>query len=131
MPPRPALISLGVDYRRIPVLAIGNELYCDTSIAVVALEELFPDYSLKGRNWALQTASSFFWIDRQMFKNASGLLDWKSLPAEFIVDRSSYVGNKIDPERMNAAKPLIMSTMRAHIVSFFQYFKHATTFLNV
>lgn len=119
MPPRPALLALGINYRRIPVLSIGNEVYTDTSIAVLALEELFPENSLKGRNWGLQTAASFFWTDRQMFKNASGLLDWESLPAEFIVDRSAYVGGKIDPKKMVAMRPMIMSTMRSHIVSSF------------
>lgn len=118
IPPRPALLALGINYRRIPVLSIGNEVYTDTSIAVLALEELFPENSLKGRNWGLQTSASFFWTDRQMFKNASGLLDWESLPQEFIIDRSAYVGGKIDPKKMAAMRPMIMSTMRSHVVSF-------------
>jgi glutathione S-transferase len=41
--PRPELSSaLGVSYRRIPVLAIGNDVYCDTSLIASALERNFP-----------------------------------------------------------------------------------------
>ena len=43
MPPRPQLSELlGIDYRRIPVLAIGNDAYCDTAIIGTVLERRFP-----------------------------------------------------------------------------------------
>jgi glutathione S-transferase len=80
MPPRPALQSLGVTYRRIPVLAIGNDIIFDTALAIVALEEAFPkSQSLAGRNWALQQASSFYWLDRTVFGAVSSMLPWDVL----------------------------------------------------
>jgi len=44
--PRPALTALGVNYRRIPVLAIGRDVYCDTRLIIAKLEQLFPDGNL-------------------------------------------------------------------------------------
>jgi glutathione S-transferase len=41
--PRPDLKKrLGVNYRRIPVMSIGRDIYCDTLIMLEKLEELFP-----------------------------------------------------------------------------------------
>ena len=37
--PRPEVMDmLGIKYRRIPILAIGNDVYCDTSLIASALE---------------------------------------------------------------------------------------------
>ncbi|KAL1958677.1 hypothetical protein VTO42DRAFT_4020 [Malbranchea cinnamomea] len=44
--PRPDLAALGVQYRRIPVLAIGRDLYCDSRLILQKLEERFPDGAL-------------------------------------------------------------------------------------
>lgn len=78
MPPRPALQQLGITYRRIPVLAIGADVYFDTSLAVVALEEAFPEVSLKGRSWPVQLAAGLFWSDRQIFTLAAALIPWRT-----------------------------------------------------
>ncbi|KAI0528292.1 glutathione S-transferase [Xylaria bambusicola] len=40
--PRPDLSLLGVSYRRIPVLAIGKDVYLDTRLIIQKLETLFP-----------------------------------------------------------------------------------------
>lgn len=42
MLPRPEINDLGIGYRRIPVLAIDNDVYCDTSLIVSVLEKRFP-----------------------------------------------------------------------------------------
>ncbi|KAJ4986173.1 fungal specific transcription factor domain-containing protein [Stagonosporopsis vannaccii] len=43
MMPRPLLKeTFGLSYRKIPVLAIGREVYCDTSLIIEALEWYFP-----------------------------------------------------------------------------------------
>lgn len=44
MMPRPLLQeAFNLTYRKIPVLAIGRDLYCDTSIILEALEQAFPE----------------------------------------------------------------------------------------
>ncbi|KAK6207349.1 hypothetical protein LQW54_007308 [Pestalotiopsis sp. IQ-011] len=40
MLPRPDLTALGIAHRRIPILAIGKDVYCDSAAAVDALEGL-------------------------------------------------------------------------------------------
>ncbi|KAK5628917.1 hypothetical protein RRF57_004632 [Xylaria bambusicola] len=40
--PRPDLSLLGVSYRRIPILAIGKDIYLDTRLIIQKLETLFP-----------------------------------------------------------------------------------------
>ena len=43
MLPRPLLVStFGLHYRKIPVLAIGRDIYVDTSLIIEALEHFFP-----------------------------------------------------------------------------------------
>lgn len=44
--PRPDLERLGINYRRIPLLAIGRDVFCDTRIIIEKLEQLFPDGAL-------------------------------------------------------------------------------------
>lgn len=44
MMPRPLLRdNFHLTYRKIPVLAIGREIYCDTSLIIEALEHFFPE----------------------------------------------------------------------------------------
>jgi len=43
MLPRPILVAtFGLTYRKIPVVAIGRDVYCDTSLIIEALEHNFP-----------------------------------------------------------------------------------------
>ncbi|KMO42396.1 hypothetical protein VQ03_10785 [Methylobacterium tarhaniae] len=46
MPPRPLLAPLAGGYRRIPVLQVGADIYCDTHAILPALERLHPEPSL-------------------------------------------------------------------------------------
>jgi len=40
--PRPDLASLGINYRRIPVMSIGRDIYCDTLLMLEKLDWLYP-----------------------------------------------------------------------------------------
>jgi glutathione S-transferase len=42
MAPKPDLTPLTGGYRRIPVLQIGADIYCDTALMVRVLERLYP-----------------------------------------------------------------------------------------
>ncbi|KAK3065158.1 hypothetical protein LTS18_008016 [Coniosporium uncinatum] len=44
--PRPDLEELGIKYRRIPLMAIGRDVYCDSRLIFHKLEELFPEGAL-------------------------------------------------------------------------------------
>jgi len=45
--PRPDLTDLGITYRRIPLLSIGKDVYCDSSLIISTLQDAFPDKALK------------------------------------------------------------------------------------
>lgn len=40
--PRPDIAAPGVNYRRIPILSIGRDIYCDTLLILQKLESLYP-----------------------------------------------------------------------------------------
>jgi hypothetical protein len=46
LPPRHALRKLGIVYRRIPVIAIGKDVYCDTALSLEAMQTAFPQQAL-------------------------------------------------------------------------------------
>lgn len=71
MMPRPQLLdAFSLTYRKIPVLSIGREVYCDTSIITEALESQYPDNqslfprASDGRsNRALIRGFASYWTD--------------------------------------------------------------------
>lgn len=90
MPPRPELEILGITYRRIPVLVVGNDVYCDTALAIIALEERFPKKGLELRSGGIQSGASLWWADRAIFRASSGLMPLETWSPDFVVDRSVY-----------------------------------------
>lgn len=101
MLPRPDLSDrLGVTYRRIPVLAIGRDVYCDTSIIAAVLERRFPSSegyptlfpARKGGGKAdtgMVKALSMSYADRAIFPLAAENLPYAKFTPEFVNDRSS------------------------------------------
>jgi len=124
--PRPEIQSLGIGYRRIPILAIGNDVYCDTNLIASVLERrfppseghatLFPPNKHSGKaDVGFIKAFSQHYVDLALFPPASGLLPWNKFPAQFIKDRGDYLGTDISVERVIHAQPFMISTMSAHL----------------
>ncbi|KDR83782.1 hypothetical protein GALMADRAFT_236147 [Galerina marginata CBS 339.88] len=125
--PRPEITDyLGVTYRRIPILAIGNDVYCDTSIIVSALERRFPSAkgygtifpaSKNGGNadTGLIKAFSKFYADNVLFPPATNLLPWGKLPAAFLKDRSALRGSTIDTKALEANIPNAQTIISSHL----------------
>lgn len=44
--PRPILTDLGITYRRVPVISIGKDFYCDNKVFLEAVQSLFKDKAL-------------------------------------------------------------------------------------
>jgi len=103
MPPRPQLVDLlGLHYRRIPVLAIGRDVYCDTSLIAVKLEErfpaaagyktIFPPLKSGGRSDPVaQQLLALAWTDRMLFLKAAATIPWSKVPKAFVEDRSKVL----------------------------------------
>jgi len=105
LPPRPLLSPLTGGYRRVPVLQMGADLYCDTNIILPALERIFPNSSglyPKGSEGVAQ-GLGFAW-ERQMWIPTIGVLVHfigEHIPPEFIKDRKEgYLMIDISREAM-------------------------------
>jgi glutathione S-transferase len=124
MMPRPLLLeTFGVSYRKIPVLTIGREVYCDTSLIIEALEYYFPppaygtvypqsspwDYRPLARGFAS------FWTDKPLFRTTTGLIPHTVWESQFGVDRAQLIGHKLDAEKLKAKVPQNLAALDLHL----------------
>ncbi|PFH46162.1 hypothetical protein AMATHDRAFT_8132 [Amanita thiersii Skay4041] len=130
--PRPEITDfLGVTYRRIPILAIGNDIYCDTRqdavcehLIVTALERhfpaahygtIFPKAKVTGKiDSGLAQALSHYG-ESAIFPPAVTLLPWDKMPASFVQDRSLLSGAPINPASIIASRGVSLSTLSSHL----------------
>ncbi|KAJ6515925.1 hypothetical protein C8R45DRAFT_1087065 [Mycena sanguinolenta] len=125
--PRPEITDLlGITHRRIPILAIGNDIYCDTSLIASALERrfpvskgygtIFPNKKSGGADTGLIKAFVFQWIDETLFGLGVGLVPWASIPPAFLKDRETLApGGHIDVEAMIAQRGNCLSLLSSHL----------------
>ncbi len=122
MMPRPLLKdNFNLTYRKIPVLAMGREVYCDTSLIIEALEHFFPEsegyqslYPLAadGRNYrALIRGFASYWTDRPLFRITCGLMPASIWRSSFGRDREGLIGHKIDAEKLEKKLPENLSRL--------------------
>lgn len=101
IPPRPELVALGIPYRRVPVLAVGNDVYCDSALITDVLERRFPPSqgypslypprigSENGRaDTGLAKVLTTYWANNIVGKMIAFSLDFGKFPPELLADRS-------------------------------------------
>ncbi|KAF2183078.1 hypothetical protein K469DRAFT_583792 [Zopfia rhizophila CBS 207.26] len=128
MMPRPILRNtFGLKYRKIPVLAIGREIYCDTSLIIEALEHYFPSSKGYGsvypkfdgvEEWVyrgLARGFASFWVDRPLFRTTTGLIPASVWRTSFGTDRSALIGHTLDPDKLGAKIPQNLSNLDLHL----------------
>ena len=92
MMPKPALVALTGGYRRIPVLQIGADVYCDTALIARRLDTLYP---ARGILPAAQTGLIGMledWADHRLFFQCVPpviVTLYDQLPPGFLDDRSA------------------------------------------
>ena len=106
--PKPDLVALTGGYRRVPVLQVGADVFCDTVLIATELDRRFPAPPLEqagtaglGRlvqDWADRT---FFW---QVGRDITGT-EPEAFPDAFHRDRAAMWGVAPDIERMRRAAP--------------------------
>jgi glutathione S-transferase len=114
--PKPHLIPLTGGYRRIPVLQIGADVYCDSQLIARVLERLHPEPTLFPGGSEGLCFAVHFWADRLLFQAAVPAVFEKiaaSVPKEFIEDRSRMMGGG-DFDAFVRAAPLFADALRAH-----------------
>ena len=116
VPPRPLLDTLTGGYRRVPVLQVGADIYCDTEVIFRALERIKPEPTLYPTGEGISKALSLWW-DRSTWKPAIGILVdhiGEHLPEEFLKDRKdNYLGYDISKDGMAPMLPAYVQQMTA------------------
>lgn len=119
LPDRPELFAMTGGYRRIPVMQIGADIYCDTQCIFMELEQRFPKHSFhpSGNNGASFGLSR--WMDSQFFELGvkvafAPVAD--SLPPDLIADRTRlYFGPDGDMAAEAKDIPHTLAQLRAQL----------------
>ncbi|HWJ39965.1 MAG TPA: glutathione S-transferase family protein, partial [Candidatus Limnocylindrales bacterium] len=88
------LIPLTGGYRRIPVLQIGADVWCDTGIVIRKIDELKPEPTIYPGGLTAAADTMNQWADRRMFWSTTPVIFEKLaavVPKEFIEDRSKMM----------------------------------------
>ena len=115
--PRPFLAPLTGGYRRIPVLQVGADIYCDTGLILREIDRRFPDPPLApkgqaGVAWALRN-----WAERAWFGATVAVVFGARgdlVPQEFIKDREELSGRPFDVAALKGAAPMMADQWRAN-----------------
>jgi glutathione S-transferase len=116
--PRPDVKALGITYRRIPLMSIGRDVYCDTRIILRKLEELFPKGAIgasQSEHKALQKLLANWTIDGGVFNRASQLIP-ASMPLLndpiFTKDRQDFSGRSWEKSKIEGNRPEALAHIR-------------------
>lgn len=127
--PRPILDELGINYRRIPVVSIGKDIYCDTLLIMQKLEQLFPPHddlvTLAGASIEQKAIDHLLekWTDAVVFGNAADCipLDHPLVQdPKFIKDREDLWGEEWGKSAREKKRPEGLVNMR----EFFEFLEH-------
>jgi glutathione S-transferase len=116
--PKPHLVPLTGGYRKIPVMQIGADIYCDSVLIARELERRYPGPSLfPTGDFGLAHALAY-WSDKAVFHATVAVIFGNlgaHVPEDFVKDRQALTGQPFDPARMAAVVPHMEAQLRAHI----------------
>ncbi|MCJ1340007.1 hypothetical protein MMC09_005301 [Bachmanniomyces sp. S44760] len=116
--PREDLKALGVSYRRIPVMSIGRDIYCDTRIILQTLEERFPKATLGATEpdqKAVEVLLEKWTIDGGIFNRAAQLIPTEApmlKDPKFTKDREDLSGRSWKKADMERLRPEALAAIR-------------------
>ena len=111
--PKPDLTPLTGGYRRIPVMQIGADIFCDSAVIMAEIERRYPSPKfIHGADWATNQ-----WADRTFFQPVVAIIFGAighTVPPEFIKDREAMSGGPFDVAGMKAAALPMKGQFRAY-----------------
>ena len=119
LPDRPELFAMTAGYRRIPVMQVGADIYCDSQCILRELERRIPSPTFfpgpgKGMPWAVGR-----WTDGHLFDLMFPIAFapvMASLPQALVTDRSRlYLGANPDLEKVLPEIPHLLAQLRGHL----------------
>jgi glutathione S-transferase len=115
--PKPKLVPLTGGYRRIPVLQLGADIYCDTGIIIRKLDELFPEPRIYPAGLEAACHAINLWADRRFFFSTTPVIFEKLarvVPPEFMEDRRKMMSGATFTE-LNSNAPNARNQVRAFL----------------
>jgi glutathione S-transferase len=118
--PRPDLQALSINYRRIPLLAIGRDIYCDTALILQKLESLFPAGSLSALDDRGKAIDDLLeqWSQTAIMKTGAAFIP-PTMPLlsdqTFLNDRKALWGPGFDPDVLEESRPGLLAEVELNI----------------
>ncbi len=115
VPPRPHLTPVLGAFRRIPVLQIGADYYCDTLAISNVIERLNPSPGQTQPEWVHPVC---WWSENGLFMNALCLTIGAmagNVPDVMVEDRRQFFGFDVDPHRLLAQRATYVQRVHAHL----------------
>jgi glutathione S-transferase len=127
--PKPDLTPLTGGYRRIPVMQIGADVFCDSAVVMTEIERRWPNPRvIRGDDWAVNA-----WADRLLFPPTVGIIFGAighMVPEAFIKDREAMTrGRAFDVAAMKAAAGSLKAQFRAMALGLERRLADGTPFL--
>lgn len=114
--PRPDLAAIGVSYRRIPLMVIGKDVYCDTRIILLKLEELFPEGRLSpptAEGQAIQKLLEVWHVEGPLFSKSTQCMPSSVFKdPTFQKDRAQLTGRSFDVDALAQLRPEALAYVR-------------------
>ncbi len=115
--PKPDLVPLTGGYRRIPVMQIGADIYCDSQLIIRELERRFPQKPLfpSGSEGLANAVEQL--CDKALFQSAVSAIFGSigdSVDPAFIKDREALTGQPFNVAAMKAFAPFAITQIKAH-----------------
>ena len=115
--PKPDLTALTGGYRKVPVLQIGADVYCDTRLIAEVIDRLAPAPSLKPSPGSMGLVLEN-WVDQVLFGKAVGLMFGRHadvLPDALLADRAALRGAPLDRAPLKAGVPMVEQELTLHL----------------
>jgi glutathione S-transferase len=107
--PKPELVPLTGGYRRIPVMQVGADVYCDTQVILAEIAARAGNDLAAGGAWAIN-----LWADRLFFGATVPIIFGEiEVPQAFRDDREKLSGRPFDAAAMKAAGQVMRGQWRA------------------
>ncbi|OCL00110.1 uncharacterized protein K441DRAFT_725802 [Cenococcum geophilum 1.58] len=117
--PRDDLTPIGVNYRRVSVVSIGRDIYCDTRLTLQKLEERVPNGTLgagKEDEKAIKRLLEKWTVEGPLFLRAALLIPTNP-PAmadpKFTKDREDLCGRQWSKDALERGRPESIAYMRS------------------
>jgi glutathione S-transferase len=112
--PRPDLKLLSIAYRRIPILAIGRDIYLDTRCQLRKLETLFPNNQMldatNSQDLFVQQLLERYMVEGPVFRMAAGLMPVQE--DMFRKDRKGFLGRSWGKEELDDGRGTCLAYIR-------------------